>query len=80
MPISLRAAALRTALERALDEPVHALAIPRGIRIQAPAPDASDTSRWRAVLAVLRSADSWGSNDTTDTPEIWAVVEDEVTP
>lgn len=79
MPISLRAAALRTALERALDEPVHALAIPSGIRLQAPAPAGSDTKRWHALLEVLRAADLWGSSDTTDTPEIWAVVQDEVT-
>ncbi|NEA61377.1 hypothetical protein [Streptomyces sp. SID12488] len=76
--MSLRAAALRTALEHALDEPVHALAIPNGIRIQVPAPDNTDTGRWRAALAALRTADRWGSNDTTDAPEIWAVVQDEV--
>lgn len=79
MPMSLRAAALRTALERALEEPVHALSIPGGIRIQAPAPSGSDTPRWHAVMDALRAADRWGSNDTADAPEIWAVVEDEVT-
>ena len=78
MPISLRAAALRTALERALDEPVHALTTSGGIRVHAPAPPASD-DRWPSLLTALRSADRWGSGDTAGTPEIWAEV-DEVGP
>lgn len=74
MPISLRAAALRTALERALDEPVHLLATKHGIRVHAPAP-APRAPAWKSVLAALRSADRWGSTDTTGTPEIWAEVD-----
>lgn len=77
MPMSLRAAALRTALERALDEPVHTLSTAGGIRIHAPAPASRDT-RWPALLAALRSADQWGSGDAGDTPEIWAEIHDEV--
>ena len=76
MPISLRAAALRTALERALDEPVHLLVTERGICVHGPAPDARDTTKWHAVLAALRGADQWGSKDATGTPEIWAEVHD----
>ena len=73
MPISLQAAALRTALERALDEPVHALSTDRGIRIHAPAPPPRD-ARWERVLEVLRTADWWGSTDTNGAPEIWAEI------
>jgi hypothetical protein len=76
VPISLRAAALRTALERALDEPVHLLVTKRGIRVYAPAPPASARSTWAAVLTVMRSADAWGSTDAPGSPEIWAEVED----
>lgn len=74
MPISLRAAALRTALERALDEPVHLLATKRGLRLHAPAPRTSDKRTWHAALEALRSADEWGSTDTSGTPEIWAEI------
>ncbi|MET7914477.1 hypothetical protein ABZU45_00805 [Streptomyces avermitilis] len=73
MPVSLRAAALRTALERALDEPVHMLATERGIRLHVPAPAAHHPA-WTPVLTALRSADRWGSTDTTGTPEIWAEI------
>jgi hypothetical protein len=75
VPISLRAAALRTALERALDEPVHVLATPRGARIYAPAPDVQDPV-WPRVLEALGSADQWGSTDSSGSAEIWAEVED----
>lgn len=74
MPISLRAAALRTALERALDEPVHLLATEHGVRLHATAPDASDTKAWEATLAALRTADRWGGSNQHGTPEIWAEV------
>lgn len=79
MPISLRAAALRTALERALDEPVHLLARGGHTRLHATAPAPSARSTWERVLNVLRTADTWGSTDSTGTPEIWAEVHDEVT-
>lgn len=74
--MSLRAAALRTALERALDEPVHLLATPRGIRVYAAAPPGSARGTWAAVLDAMRSADAWGSTDASGSPEIWAEVED----
>ncbi|MFD5631567.1 MULTISPECIES: hypothetical protein [Streptomycetaceae] len=80
MPISLRAAALRTALERALDEPVHALSTDRGTRVHAPAPPTSRKDIWAQALAALRSADDWGSSDATGAPEIWAEIHDEVQP
>jgi hypothetical protein len=59
VPISLRAAALRTALERALEDPVHLLSIDGGIRIHAPAPVPADVDRWTQVYGVLRTADRW---------------------
>lgn len=76
MPISLRAAALRTALERAIDEPVHVLAVEHGIRLHVAAPLSSDTEAWQPILTALRGADRWGSTDTTGTPEIWAEVDE----
>lgn len=74
MPISLRAAALRAALERALDEPVHLLALEGRLRFHTAAPDPQDRSTWQAVMPALSSADRWGSCDTTDVPEIWAEI------
>lgn len=78
MPISLRAAALRTALERALEDPVHLLREETGIRIHAPAPPSADVERWKQVLVVLRTADVWGGSYTPEGPEVWAVIRDEV--
>ncbi|GAB2732883.1 hypothetical protein GCM10027072_29380 [Streptomyces bullii] len=75
MSISLRAAALRTALERALGEPVHLLATRRGTRMYADAPDRCDPA-WPRVLEALRSADVWGSTDANGAPEIWAQVDE----
>jgi hypothetical protein len=79
VPISLRAAALRTALERALDEPVHLLATDSGTRLYVPAPEARDPV-WPTVLAALRSADQWGSTDHSGAPELWAEVADRADP
>lgn len=79
MPLSLRAAALRTALERVLDEPVHVLTTPRGTRVHAPAPPVHAAATWKQVLAALRSADYYGSTDTRGAPEIWAEVDNEET-
>lgn len=73
MPISLRAVALRTSLERLLDAPVQAVPTSSGVRIAAPAPRAGDPV-WPDVLAVLRSADRWGSTDRTGPAEVWAHV------
>lgn len=72
MPISLRAAALRTALERALDTSVQATPTEDGIRIRATAPAVRDHATWEHLLAALRTADRWGSSDTAGEPEIWA--------
>ena len=77
MPISPRAAALRDALERVLDEPVHVLATAHGIRVHAPAPDVTDPATWLRLLHVLQGADRWGSTDTADVPEVWAEVSTE---
>ncbi|MFF7313330.1 hypothetical protein [Streptomyces sp. NPDC008137] len=74
MPISLRAAALRTALERALQEPVRPLVVNGRTRFHATAPDPGDIATWRALMPALASADHWGSSDTTDAPEVWAEI------
>jgi hypothetical protein len=73
VPISLRAAALRAALERALDEPVHALSTDRGVRIHAPAPAPND-KRWQQIYSVLSEGDVWGSSYTPMGPEVWAEI------
>lgn len=73
MPISLRAAALRAVLERALDEPVRVVTLHGSTRLHAPAPGPG-TASWSAALAALRSADRWGSTDAGGTPEIWAEI------
>lgn len=81
MPISLRAVALRTALERILDGPVHLLAANGRTRIHGEVPPESSIEQWTSILAVLLSADRWGSQKTNGAPaEIWAEVEDEGTP
>ncbi|WP_432135136.1 hypothetical protein [Streptomyces sp. bgisy154] len=80
MPISLRAAALRTALERAVDAPARLLAVEHGMRVYATAPDPSDTAAWERAMSALRSADRWGSTTASGVPEIWAEVHDEVSP
>ncbi|MGY1500788.1 hypothetical protein ACW4TU_30125 [Streptomyces sp. QTS52] len=72
--MSLRAAALRTALERALGEPVHVLVVEHGVRLHVAAPDSPDSAAWGDVLMALRSADQWGSSDATGIPEIWVEV------
>lgn len=77
MPLSLRAAALRTALERVLDDPVHTLKTDGGVRIHAPAPSPEDI-RWEGVFAALRTGDVWGSSYTPTGPEVWALIRDEV--
>lgn len=78
MPISLRAAALRTALERALNEPVHLLSTDNGIRLHAPAPPPAEVERWKQAYDALRTADRWGSSYTPQGPEVWAEIKDEV--
>lgn len=77
MPISLRAAALRAALERATGVPVHLLATDSGMRLYIPAPDDGDPA-WPAVLEAMRSADRWGSTNANGSSEIWVEVNDEV--
>lgn len=77
MSISLRAAALRAALERATGTPVHLLATDSGMRLYVLAPDTGDRS-WPTVLEAMRSADRWGSTNTSGSPEIWVEVDDEV--
>jgi hypothetical protein len=76
MPVGERAAALRTALERALNDPVHLLRTDDGIRISAPAPPPADEERWRRVFDTLRTADRYGSGYTPLGPEVWAEVND----
>lgn len=76
MSISLRAAALRAALERATGTPVHPLTTDAGIRLTVAALDDGDRA-WPAVLEAMRSADRWGSTNTAGTTEIWVEVDDE---
>ncbi|MFF9088668.1 hypothetical protein ACF1BE_19990 [Streptomyces sp. NPDC014991] len=41
-------------------------------RLCAPAPGGGDLGLWQRVIDALRTADQWGSSDSTGTPEIWA--------
>ncbi|MGD1220017.1 hypothetical protein AB9Q10_16490 [Streptomyces krungchingensis] len=61
-----------------LGEPVHMLTCEGRTHIHAPAPAARDTETWQALYEVLRTADSYGSQDTASAPEIWAEVRDGV--
>jgi len=80
MPTS-RATALREALEEALDgQPVRLTPRQHGTRVTAAAPEPADWDRWRRVIAVLQSADDWGSSSGGGAPEIWAEIKDEVSP
>ncbi|NED75290.1 hypothetical protein G3I51_23800 [Streptomyces sp. SID9944] len=74
MSISLRAATLRAALERVVDEPVRVDCTDRTVRLYAPAPPARDTDAWARLFGVLRTADWWGSTDAHGTPEVWAEI------
>lgn len=76
MSISLRAAALRAALERATGTPVHLLATGSGMRLYIAAPDTGDRA-WPAVLEAMRNGDRWGSTNTRGSTEIWVEVDDE---
>ena len=75
-----RVAALRAALEEALDGyPVSLTPRQSGTRVSAPSPDPADWDCWRKVIAVLNTADDWGSSSAGGAPEIWAEIKDEVT-
>ncbi|GKQ34479.1 hypothetical protein [Streptomyces sp. A012304] len=79
MLISDRAAQLRAALEEALDgEQVDLFPVQHGTRISALAPAADEWDRWHQVIAVLQTADEWGSSSAGGTPKIWAEIKDEV--
>ena len=79
MPTS-RVAALSDALQEALDGPVNLSPRRSSTRVSAPAPAATDWDRWRRVIAVLKTADDWGSSNIGGAPEIWAEIKDEVSP
>lgn len=79
MPTS-RVAALSAALQEALDGPVSLSPRRSATRVSAPAPAATDWDRWHRVIAVLKTADNWGSSSTGGAPEIWAEIKDEVSP
>lgn len=80
MPTS-RVAALQAALQEALDgQPVSVAPRQSSTRVSAPSPAPSDWGRWHRVIAVLSTADDWGSSSTSGTPEIWAEIKDEVSP
>ncbi|WP_432034628.1 hypothetical protein [Streptomyces antibioticus] len=53
---------------------------PSGTRVTAAAPDGTDWDCWRKVIAVLNTADDWGSSNLSGDPEIWAEVKDGVLP
>lgn len=75
-----RVAELSAALQEALDGPVNLSPRHSATRVSAPAPAATDWDRWHRVIAVLKTADDWGSSNTGGAHEIWAEIKDEVSP
>jgi hypothetical protein len=72
MPARLRAAVLRTDLERVTGCAAEIREYPTHLRVSVPAP--SDQAVWTALLGVLESADCWGSSDADGPVRVWAAV------
>lgn len=72
MPARLRAAELRTDLERITGHAAEIDEYPTHLRVSVPA--SVDEVSWPALLDVLRSADCWGSNGTDGHIRVWASV------
>lgn len=77
MQISVRASAVRTALERATGS-VALVAVGDGrLRFTAPVPICVTAERWAAILLALDSADEWGSHTTDGRTVVWAITRED---
>ena len=72
MSARLRAAELRTDLERITGQAAQTDEYPTHLRVSVPA--SVDEASWSTLLDVLRSADCWGSNDADGHTRVWASV------
>ncbi|MDN3023824.1 hypothetical protein [Streptomyces sp. S.PB5] len=78
MPARLRAAELRTDMERATGSAAEIDEYPTHLRVSVPAPVGEEI--WQALLGVLASADRWGSSDASGQVRVWASVTSETAP
>lgn len=78
MQISVRAAALRAAIERTTGAVAEVTRNGARVRISAPTPP-GDAATWDRLLIVLRGTDQWGAGDATGCHRVWAeIVEGEL--
>ncbi|GJF28892.1 hypothetical protein KNE206_15920 [Kitasatospora sp. NE20-6] len=78
MQVSVRANALREALERATGEVSTATATSRGtVRITVPIPERCTDEQWAAVLRALMSVPRWGATDGSGRTEVWAEIKED---
>jgi hypothetical protein len=73
----MRAAVLRTALERETGQIASARETAAGIRVSAPVPTPCGGERWAAILRVVETADQWGSTDAAGHQTVWAIVRED---
>lgn len=78
MPARLRAAVLRTDMERVTGCTAEIREYPSRLRVSVPCP--TDEKTWKALLAVVQSADYWGSSDGTGELRVWAAIKTEGQP
>jgi hypothetical protein len=72
--ISVRAAAVRAALERATRAIAEASQQHGRLRFSAPVPIGCTPERWALILRALDSADCWGSTDAAGRTQVWAEI------
>lgn len=79
MQVSVRADALREALERATGEVASATAtrVPGTVRITVPIPERCTDEQWAAVLRALTSVARWGATDGSGRTEVWAEIQED---
>jgi hypothetical protein len=73
--ISMRAASLRAALERATGSVAEVSSNKGALRISATAP--SDAETWERLLKVFASAENWGAGDATGVTRVWIEIPEE---
>lgn len=74
MQISVRAAALRTALERATDAVATVTETPVGLRIAVPVTSEHTIGQFQKALHAVKTGDNWGSATVSGVITVWAEV------
>ncbi|MEU9127216.1 hypothetical protein AB0D08_03700 [Kitasatospora sp. NPDC048540] len=77
MQISVRAAALRSAIEQATGELAHAHPTATGLRITASVPTDCGPERWADILKAITVAERWGATDAAGLTQIWAEIQED---